>query len=422
MGNVKIRYYVTRKAWPGSRARWGYWVPTKPMKAAGFKLVPCGEDGPQAWALAARWNARWDAHRRGERAPPKEQDVPDKFIGCTYLPGSLGEGFARYRKTSAWIASKKPRTKEEWWRAWEHIEPVFGSVDLNTVTMEELDVWYAGDRDDPKIRGLLERLGVRESARVMRIWRALWRAVGSLTRDDGQRYCKRDEDPSLSIRVKSAKKRSAIWNADEAERLVKRAIRMGYHGLATALAVSWDTMLSPVDVRTLTTEQLTADGDGPLFSVARTKTGKAAIGTLSRRTWLLLKWYMRTLPPNLLPIAPIFYTRGGKAGRRGGRPRAPSPYSKDTFGDDFRVVRAALFPGDKRQIADFRRSGAVEAVAGKVDLSALAGKMSNSIDTSRDLQETYVPHQSAVVRIADAARVRGRVVLRGDGNGSGTKS
>jgi hypothetical protein len=421
VGNVKIRYYVTRKAWKGSRATWGYWVPTKKMKAAGFTIVICGEDGPQAWSLAQRMNARWDAFRRGERDLPKEAGVPEKFAGRVYLPGSLGEGFARYRKTSAWITAKKPRTKEEWWRVWDEIEPVFGSVDPWTVTMEELDAWYAGAPDDPAIKGLLERLGVREAERVMRIWRALWRAIGSLTRDDGKRYCPRDEDPSLSIRVKSPQKRSVIWYEGEAVRLVKAAVRMKYLGLAAALAVSWDTMLSPVDVRTLTTEQLTADGEGPLFSVARAKTGKAAIGTLSKRTWRLLAEYTKTLPPNLLPTAPIFYTRGGKAGPKGGRPRQPAPYTKDTFGDDFRVVRAALFPGDTRQIADFRRSGGVEAVAGNVDLGALAGKMANSIDQSRELQETYLPHQAAVVRLADAARGRGRNVLR-RGNGTGPKS
>lgn len=75
-------------------------------------------------------------------------------------------------------------------------------------------------------------------------------------------------------------------------------------------------------------------------------------------------------------------------------------------------------------MADLRRSGAVEAVAGNVDLGALAGKMANTIDKSRELQETYAPHQSAVVRMADAARVRGHGVLRrgGAGNGPGSKS
>ena len=79
------------------------------------------------------------------------------------------------------------------------------------------------------------------------------------------------------------------------------------------------------------------------------------------------------------------------------------------------------FPGDKRTIMDFRRSGAIEATAGGVAPSALAGKMANSIDTNRDLQQTYQPNHRAVVRLADEARARGRSVMRKAANGTGAK-
>ena len=83
-------------------------------------------------------------------------------------------------------------------------------------------------------------------------------------------------------------------------------------------------------------------------------------------------------------------------------------------------MREVEFPGDHRVVMDFRRSGAVEAAAGQVDPAALAGKMANSIDTNRDLQATYQPGHVAVVRLADEARARGRVVLRGPKNGKST--
>jgi hypothetical protein len=76
-------------------------------------------------------------------------------------------------------------------------------------------------------------------------------------------------------------------------------------------------------------------------------------------------------------------------------------------------VREAEFPGDGRRVSDFRRSGAIEAVAGQVDPAALAAKMANTIDDSREPQQTYLPNQAAVVRLADEARARGRSVLRG---------
>jgi hypothetical protein len=119
------------------------------------------------------------------------------------------------------------------------------------------------------------------------------------------------------------------------------------------------------------------------------------------------------LPFTLHPDTPIFHTRGGQPGPKGGRPRPPVPYTKDTLGDDFRVLREAEFPGDRRRVSDFRRSGAIEAVAGQVDPAALAAKMANTIDDSRALQQTYLPHHAAVVRLADEARARGRSVLRG---------
>jgi hypothetical protein len=70
-------------------------------------------------------------------------------------------------------------------------------------------------------------------------------------------------------------------------------------------------------------------------------------------------------------------------------------------------------PGDKRKLMDFRGSGAVEATAGKVDPAALAGKMANTIDQSEELQATYLPHNTALVRLADDARIAGRRRLRG---------
>ena len=47
---------------------------------------------------------------------------------------------------------------------------------------------------------------------------------------------------------------------------------------------------------------------------------------------------------------------------------------------------------------------------------ALADKMANSIDTNKKLQQIYLPGQTAVVRLADEARDRGRVIMQGSKN------
>jgi hypothetical protein len=207
----------------------------------------------------------------------------------------------------------------------------------------------------------------------MKIWRALWRVAGSM------KYCDKDKDPSLGIRRKTPIARSDVWHDGEAVRLVKQAWRSGYRGLAAAMAVSWDTQLSPVDVRSLTAAQRAKDAQGAVFFQDRTKTGRAAAGTLSRRAERVLDAYLEGLGVELHDDAPLFRNRSGR------------PYSKDTLGDDFRAIRKIVFPGDKRQLMDFRRSGAVEALAGDVEPAALAAKMANSIDQSKDLQRIYLP-------------------------------
>jgi hypothetical protein len=70
---------------------------------------------------------------------------------------------------------------------------------------------------------------------------------------------------------------------------------------------------------------------------------------------------------------------------------------------------------------DFRRSGSVEGIAGKVAPEVLAAKMANAIDQNKKLQATYLPNQVSVVRLADVARVEGRRRLRG-GNKSRPKT
>ncbi len=72
----------------------------------------------------------------------------------------------------------------------------------------------------------------------------------------------------------------------------------------------------------------------------------------------------------------------------------------------------AFGEGEKRQLADFRRSGTVEALAGTVDPMHLSSKMANSISTSNRLHKTYGPARLSAVRAADAARQRGRGKMR----------
>jgi hypothetical protein len=134
-------------------------------------------------------------------------------------------------------------------------------------------------------------------------------------------YCHVDRDPSILFANTAPSPRQAVWHEGEVVRLIKRAWREGFSGLAACLAVAWDSQLSPVDARTLRADQLRRDPIGSWFDVARAKTGRAAKATLSKRAERVLRAYLALLPVELM--GPIFRNRSGR------------PYSKDTLGDDF---------------------------------------------------------------------------------------
>ena len=123
MGRVKIPYYIVK----GGR---GFWNPTAAMKRAGFASVPCGPDGPEAWAVAATWNERWRNYRRGGATP-------------RWPARSLGEAFEKFRNTET-FARKALKTRQEWEAVWRlHIAPYFGDYAPTSATLDRLDKWYA---------------------------------------------------------------------------------------------------------------------------------------------------------------------------------------------------------------------------------------------------------------------------------------
>jgi hypothetical protein len=128
-------------------------------------------------------------------------------------------------------------------------------------------------------------------------------------------------------------------------------------------------------------EDLLAAGHSVGFVIVegRAKTGRAAIGTISRRTERLVSAYLDKLGTKRLPDAILFRNRSG------------NPYRDDTLGDDFAAVRELVFPGDTRRLMDMRRSGVVEAIAGEVGPLGLSAKLANSIEPSNTLHKTYAP-------------------------------
>jgi hypothetical protein len=165
-------------------------------------------------------------------------------------------------------------------------------------------------------------------------------AAAAQLKNTSRSDCEAEADPSRGLRNRQPRGRSEVWSEGEALRLVKQATRMELHGLAAIVAVIWDTQFSPGDVRRLSEGQLKRDRKGSFFTTARAKTGKAAIGTVSRRTERLITEYRKTLKFDLLADAPLFRDQRGNA------------YSMFSLARDFRLVRDAVMSGDRRRLMD----------------------------------------------------------------------
>ncbi|WP_420101545.1 hypothetical protein [Bosea sp. (in: a-proteobacteria)] len=406
MGTDNIRHLIFMAG------RWRY-KPSARMKPHGFKFTtlskgnviggknhPTAEDKARAIGL----NEEWDRIRNGEAISRPR-----------WPSGSVGEAYDRVlklrsaaRATKGEKRNKDQDSRDDWIRAWKWLGPAFGDVNPMTIEPEH---FLRLDPASGKPKGLIpkieEKVSVTERHRVIKVWRALWVQMAAMN------YTRGKVDPSLAIANSAAAPRQQIWLEGEVVRLCKRAWRMGYKGLAALMAAAWDSQLSPIDLRSLTTWQRADDLHGAIFALARAKTNRPAAGSLGKRATRLLDAYIASLRFELLPNAPIFRTRGSGTTAKGGKPHQPAPYTKNKLGFDFRVVRAAEFgPDETRQLADMRRSGTVEATAGGASAHAISTKMANTLAASNRLQQTYNPVNIATVRDVDANRREGRAKLR----------
>lgn len=406
MGTDNIRHLIFMKK------RWRY-KPSALMKPHGFKfttlskgVVIAGKNYPSTEdkARAIGLNEEWDRIRSGETISKARWPV-----------GSVGEAYERALKlrdaalgAKGLKRNKDQESRDDWPRAWKWLGPAFGDVNPTTIQPEHfLRLDAAGGKPKGLIAKIEQKISVTERHRVIKVWRALWVKMAAMGYTHGK------VDPSLAIANWTAAPRQAIWLEGEVVRLIKRAWRMGYKGLAALMAAAWDSQLSPIDLRSLTTGQRADDLHGAIFALARAKTNRPAAGSLGKRATRLLDAYITSLEFELLPNAPIFRTRGSGTTPKGGKPQQPAPYSKNKLGFDFRIVRIAEFgASETRQLADMRRSGTVEATAGGASAQAISTKMANTLATSTRLQQTYNPVNVATVRDVDANRREGRAKLR----------
>jgi hypothetical protein len=380
---VAIRYTTVRN---GNR----FFEPSAAMRRHGFRPKPLGPDGPasraEGLALYEKWLRIKTARNAAEIDPNATRTREDVCCMKLFPIGSIGEAWQQWIQSQPWRDLASSTRNKIWWEAWnKRIEPIFGDVDPNSVTMAQVADWR---------QEIVEASGIDAAHKALKIWRKLWKVMQSL------RYTQLS-DPSSGIRNRQPLPRHQRFLHSEAVRLAKRAWRDGYLGLACIIVIAWDTGFAPIDCRTLRRRHRGEDPkNGRIFfdrsDEGREKTGVAVIGTLSRFGDRLVRTYLDRFGAEHHAESLLFRMRTGVA------------YQESRLGGDFATIRERVFPGDKRQLRDMRRSGVMETFNGGAKAEDVSEKFGNTIDRSNVLFKTYNPVDLEKVRQADAKRLEGR--------------
>ena len=365
-----------------------FYEPRGRMIEAGFKAKPLGRDDERARTDAWRLYEEWIAIRDGRTPVPTAiSGVKEEISAAKHYPRkSVGAAWQEWIRTEQWEKLALSNRTKIWWPAWtKRIEPVFGLVNPNTITMAQMSAW----------RETVEReFGIDAAHKSMKVWRAFWGVMQAL------RFTQLT-DPSKKVTNAAPAPRTARHGQAGAIHLAKVAWRRGYRGLACIIIACWDTGFQPGDARTARAKHLGTDPTNGRLIIDRSaggreKTGVAVIGTLSRLGDAMVRSYLKDLGLELTAEAFLFRTR------------TKQPYRDTVLSHDFQAIRAMIDPTDKRQLRDVRRSATTEAFRGGADSKSVSQKFGNSIDRSSFLFKTYNPVDLEQVRQADQARVRGR--------------
>ena len=201
-------------------------------------------------------------------------------------------------------------------------------------------------------------------------------------------YCDKDADPSLTFANTAPPPRQELWTHREVMRLVQRAWRENKKGLAAAIAVMWDTMLSPIDARKLTAGQKAYDKAHAIFFLDRARQGALPPGR-SRDT------RRRSSKRTSQGSASICSTARPSSARREakraeGRPAVGAQaYTKDHLEKDFAEIRALVFGPE---------SGASSLIFG-ARVTSRAGPVAHLLPTHRARWPTPFRYRTAWTRL-----------------------
>ena len=364
----KVRYYTPR------RNNRGFWEPPKWAREIGFSSIACGPDGPDAWAIAEKWNEKLDAARLD----------PTEGERLKAVHGSLGHWFYTW-KTLEDFARKKTATRTEYNTAWNHIEPILGDKSIDDINSDDVMAFQI-------------HLEKTTSERVR--WGTI-RILMSILRAAKKRQVI-DTLPEQILTNPMPKPRTEIWFPQELELLKANAVEVGLPEIGLAIWLAQETALSPVDIRTLTPNMLRTDAEGPYLCRDRTKTGRQAQPALNQALYDALLAYIASLPFELTPDS-IILRRAST-----GKPWKDPP----EMAKDFRKVRNSLWPDEKRRLMDIRRSVSFYADLGGATPDERGALLANNIGTDENLNATYSPHNVVKSRQTAKRREMGETIMR----------
>ncbi len=162
----------------------------------------------------------------------------------------------------------------------------------------------------------------------------------------------------------------------------------GFHGLAVAVAIMYDTSLRPGDVRALTCSQVDADR----ITLVVSKTGRPDAKPIWPETIAIVEKYKAELGIEWMPSAVLIRTRRGR------------PYTKDRLARDARMIfREAGIP-DAVQLRDIRRTASKERAEAGATEAELAASTGHSIERGGQILDTYNPRSFEMAKAAQVKR------------------
>ncbi|PHR94025.1 MAG: hypothetical protein COA69_00050 [Robiginitomaculum sp.] len=335
---------------------------------------PLGRAGWQAEAQAFSLYYEW-LEKSG-------RPVPDEAPKA-YKRGTLGHWYQKFKQTGLW-GRKSVATRKEWEYYWPFIDAGLGDKMLNKVSPSDFEEFHIATEKEH---------GSNARWRIVKIARALFNAA--------IKYHLIGQSPCMVLPNTKPQPRNQIWFATEVAYMADTAKEMGFTAMHLSIRLAWESLMSPVDVRTLKVEALHKTHQGYHIETERKKTGKEVFAALSDGLGDDLHAYIDGLSFTLLPNQAIFRNR-----------RDNAAYLKARFNSDFRAVRAMAFgKEEKRFLMDIRRSGNVEADLGGASAEDRAEILANALHKDQYLENTYTPPTVAKARKVAKQRAKGREIL-----------